>query len=290
MYALVTLLSLCVAGTFGLVFVQRRRAWLPAFAASLALLMYSHNWGLFLAVGTGVAFLAAARRRPRQARHAPRRGARLRRGRHRLPAVGPEPAVPGEAHRRAVVRGAAAGRRARRGRLPARRAAVGDGASRWRPGPASPVCSSARALRGPKARAVLALLTMGAVALALAWVTSQISPAWAIRYLSVLLGPLLLLGGAGMSRAGTLGLVVAAILAVLWLNPRTHALETQEQRPHRRRPRRGPPRAGRPRRRRPPRAGPGHAPLPAEGPALGERARAGRRPAHHGLARRAAAA
>jgi hypothetical protein len=30
-----------------------------------------------------------------------------------------------------------------------------------------------------------------------------------------------------MSRAGTLGLVVAAILAVLWLNPRTHALETK---------------------------------------------------------------
>jgi hypothetical protein len=57
MYALVTLLSLCVAGTFGLVFVQRRRVWLPGFAASLALLMYSHNWGLFLAVGTGVAFL-----------------------------------------------------------------------------------------------------------------------------------------------------------------------------------------------------------------------------------------
>jgi hypothetical protein len=82
-------------------------------------------------------------------------------------------------------------------------------------------------LRGPKARAVLALLTMGVVALALAWVTSQISPAWATRYLSVLLGPLLLLGGAGMSRAGTLGLVVAAILAVLWLNPRTHALETK---------------------------------------------------------------
>ena len=57
MYALVSLLSLCVAGTFGLAFVQRRRAWLPAFAASLALLMYSHNWGLFLAIGTGAAFL-----------------------------------------------------------------------------------------------------------------------------------------------------------------------------------------------------------------------------------------
>ena len=37
------------------------------------------------------------------------------------------------------------------------------------------------------------------VALALAWATSQISPAWATRYLSVLLGPLLLVGAAGLS-------------------------------------------------------------------------------------------
>ena len=74
---------------------------------------------------------------------------------------------------------------------------------------------------------MLALLTMGVVALALAWVTSQISPAWANRYLSVLLGPLLLLGAAGLSRAGTLGLVVVAILAVFWFNPRTRALETK---------------------------------------------------------------
>ena len=126
-------------------------------------------------------------------------------------------------------------------------------------------------LRGPKARAVLALLTMGIVALALAWVTSQISPAWATRYLSVLLGPLLLLGGAGLSRAGTLGLVVAAILAVLWLNPRTHALE--------RRATPTPPPSSSRTASQPgdlvvavhPEQGPVDAPLPAEGPALGER-------------------
>jgi mannosyltransferase len=80
-------------------------------------------------------------------------------------------------------------------------------------------------LRGPKARAVLALLTMGAVALALAWLSSQISPAWANRYLTVLFGPLLLLGAAGLSRAGGLGIAVMVVLAVLWAHPRTHALE-----------------------------------------------------------------
>ncbi len=236
--------------------------------------MYTHNWGLFLAVGTGAAFLLLLGGDPDK--RGMLRDAVLAYGAvaHRLPAVGAEPAVPGEAHRRAVVRGArcrptrsAGSSRSSAGRRRRWR-------SRWRRGSGLAGLLVGPRLRGPKARAVLALLTMGLVALALAWVTSQISPAWATRYLSVLLGPLLLLGGAGLSRAGTLGLVVAAILAVLWLNPRTARARHEEQRPHRRRPRRGPPRAGRPRRRRPPRAGPGHAPLPAEGPALGERDRA----------------
>ena len=226
MYALVTLLSLCVAGTFGLVFVQRRRVWLPGFAASLALLMYSHNWGLFLAVGTGVAFLLLLggdgdkRGMLRDAVLAygavaivylPWVPSLLFQAKH-TGAPWSEAPVPADALGGVV---------SLLGGPPSAMAfalAAGSGLAGLLVGPR---------LRGPKARAVLALLTMGVVALALAWVTSQISPAWATRYLSVLLGPLLLLGGAGMSRAGTLGLVVAAILAVLWLNPRTHALETK---------------------------------------------------------------
>jgi hypothetical protein len=74
---------------------------------------------------------------------------------------------------------------------------------------------------------VLALLTMGAVTLALAWVTSQISAAWATRYLAVLIGPLLFLGAGGLSRAGTLGVVAMVVMAILWAHPRTHALETK---------------------------------------------------------------
>jgi mannosyltransferase len=82
-------------------------------------------------------------------------------------------------------------------------------------------------LRGPKARAVLALLTMGAVALVLAWGMSQISPAWANRYLSVLIGPLLLLGAGGLSRAGNLGIVTVVVLCLLWAHPRTHAVQAK---------------------------------------------------------------
>jgi mannosyltransferase len=226
MYALVSLLSLIVAGTFALVFVQRRRVWLPVFAASLALLMYTHNWGLFLAVGTGAAVLVLLG------------GAVDRRGviRDAVIAYGAVaivylPWVPSLLFQ-AEKTGAPWSE------PPKPREAL-NGVVSLLGGPPSAMAFAlatgaglagllvAPRLRGPKARAVLALLTMGVVALLLAWLTSQISPAWATRYLSVLLGPLLLLGGAGLSRSGTLGLVVVAVLVVFWCNPRTHALETK---------------------------------------------------------------
>ena len=55
MYALVSLLSLVVAASFAATFAQRRRRLLPAFVLSGALLIYSHNWGLFLLAGSVVA-------------------------------------------------------------------------------------------------------------------------------------------------------------------------------------------------------------------------------------------
>ena len=102
MYALVVLLSIVVATSFAATFAQRRRGWLPAFVVSTTLLIYTHNWGLFLA--------AAHRPRPRLAvaaqHRAPRAGARrpdrLRARRAVLPALGPDAAGPGGPHGRAV--------------------------------------------------------------------------------------------------------------------------------------------------------------------------------------------
>ena len=45
------------------------------------------------------------------------------------------------------------------------------------------------------------------------------------RYFAVFVGPLLLLGAAGLARGGQLGLVVLAILVAFWFDPRTGALE-----------------------------------------------------------------
>ena len=54
------------------------------------------------------------------------------------------------------------------------------------------------------------------VTLLLAWGFSQVSPAWAHRYLAALLGPLLPLFGLGLARAGRQGLAAFAIVAIVW--------------------------------------------------------------------------
>ena len=223
MYALVALLSTAVAGTFVLAFVQRRRAWLAGFAASLALLVYTHNWGLFLGVGTGVAFLVLLAGDP------DRRGL-LRDGLIGFGAVAIVylPWVP-------TLLFQARHTGAPWSETPLLRNALG-GIVSLLGGQASAMAFAivtisglagllvTPRMRGPRARAVLALFVMGLVALALAWLTSQVSPAWATRYLSVLLGPLILLGAGGLARSGTTGVVVMALLVILWSNPRTHAL------------------------------------------------------------------
>jgi hypothetical protein len=52
--------------------------------------------------------------------------------------------------------------------------------------------------------------------LLLAWLSSQLAPAWALRYLAVAVPPLLLLGALGIARAGGAGLAGLAIVAGLW--------------------------------------------------------------------------
>jgi mannosyltransferase len=226
MYALVALLSTVVAGAFVLAFVQRRRAWLPVFALALALLMYSHNWGLFLGVGTGAAFLALL------AGAGDRRGmvrdAALVYGAVALAYLPWVPTLLFQARHTGAPWSEAPHARDALGGIvsllagPAPAMAFGLGAGSGLAG----LLVGPR-LRGPKARAVLALLCMGAVALGLAWAASQVSPAWATRYLAVLLGPLLLLGAGGLARAGALGAVVVVVLAIFWANPRTHALHSK---------------------------------------------------------------
>ena len=69
---------------------------------------------------------------------------------------------------------------------------------------------------GPRARAGAALLGIAVLTIVLAWIGSQLSPAWANRYLAAGVAPFLLLAAAGFAYAGRLGLVGLALVAVLW--------------------------------------------------------------------------
>ena len=165
------------------------RRWPVRSRLALAALLYTHNWALFFgAAGRRVARRcscagAAAERR----RAAARRRCSASAARAALPAVGADAAVPGRAHRRAVVATAR-----RRGSLlgGARPAARPHGAVRAagrRPAAASSRwCAPAAAAadgRRPRRAALVGIVAVGTLLLACG--ASQLSPAWAMRYLAV---------------------------------------------------------------------------------------------------------
>jgi mannosyltransferase len=70
---------------------------------------------------------------------------------------------------------------------------------------------------GERGRAVLVLAILGVGTVLLAWAASQVSPAWANRYLAVALPPFLLLAAGGLAAAGRLGLVGLVLVLVMWV-------------------------------------------------------------------------
>ena len=63
--------------------------------------------------------------------------------------------------------------------------------------------------------------------LAVAWLVSQVSPAWTTRYLGATLGFLLLLASVGLARAGNLGLVGLVIILGIWAIPKSYELKNK---------------------------------------------------------------
>ena len=225
MYTLMVLLSLLTTATFLHVFAFRRRRYMVAFALSLAALLYTHNWGLFVAFGALVAVV---------------------------------PCWLWEADRRSLLRDGALGFGGA-GLLylpwvPTLLYQVGHTGAPWLNSPrfgapyqiaksllgggtvaASLLLAGGHGLAPVVKReesdrertAVIAALTMFVATLAVAWLVSQVSPAWTTRYLGVSLGPLLLLAALGLSRAGTLGIVALVITLGIWGIPKTGSLSNK---------------------------------------------------------------
>ncbi len=243
MYAMVATLSAVVAATFVHAFVLRRPRAVWLFALALAALVYSHNWGLFLATGTVAAlvpcWLAAADRRglvrdvvraygavalvylpwvPSLLSQAANTGAPWSvRPDLGDDVFGPLSNILGES---SIPFGLALAAGAGLAAILAERRAERAGRTPGRP-----------LLRGvvghPRATAVLALVVLPVASLVVAWTASQFSPAYTSRYWAVFVGPILLLSAIGLAHAGRLGLVALAIVFALWLNPRSAELQNK---------------------------------------------------------------
>jgi hypothetical protein len=218
MYTILLLLSLIVATSFVHAFVFRRRRYLVPFAISLAGSVYTHNWALFLGLMAFVAFLVCVWRSP----------AEMRRGLwidgligfgvafllylpwvptllYQVSHTGAPWALPPVLW--SLTQG---GYFIVGGRGAAVALLFGAGAGLW-------------ALRttGPEDRlnrqAMIALAVLGIGTVLFAWAYAKITPAWAFRYLAVIVGPLILLFAFGLTRGGRLAVIGFIMACVFWV-------------------------------------------------------------------------
>ena len=222
MYSLVALLSLLVAGAFVHTFVYRRRGYRWLLGAALGAALYTHSWAMFLGAAAVLAFLALlVRARDRRAfvvdggvafglaavAIAPWIPTLLFQAKH---TGAPWASVP---HLHALTRAmdhVAGGP----GPLVAVLVAAGATAVELR-----------RRQRADEVTAAVVLLGLTLGTALLAWGYSHHSPAWASRYLTILLGPALLLCSLLLVRAGPAGAAALVVIAFIWFGqPPYHTL------------------------------------------------------------------
>lgn len=242
MYALVSLLALVVAASLVRVFAFRRRSFLPLFSVGLAALMYTHNWGLFFAVGTVVALVPAFTATPD--RRAFLRDVAIGYGTVALlyapwlPTLANQAAHtgapwserPGVSDVLGPITGILGGATVPLALLLAGGAGL---ATILKAGAGAPPASGVGpvgvlAPADPDAVrrvAVWTLVALPVAGLVVAWTASQVSPAFTGRYFAVFVGPVLLLAAVGLAHAGRLGLITLAIMVALWFDPRTAEIE-----------------------------------------------------------------
>ncbi len=218
MYELMGLLGIVATVAFIQAFVYRRRAYLIVFTVTLALMLYTHTWGVFVVVGGIVALI---------------------------------PAYVVSEDRRALIRDAVI---AFVGAgilylpwLPNFLYQAGHTAAPWskRPGLGTPILISRQVLGGDRVTIVLlaacvvglagyftrskrrtreaavlwTLIVFPIVTLAVAWLSSQVNPAYVPRYFAPVVASILLIAALGSARAGVLGIVALAASVVFLLNP-----------------------------------------------------------------------
>ncbi len=215
MYALVMLLGTLATGAFLIGFVHRRRWALPVFVAALVLELYTHNYALFFGATLGLAWLVLLLIVPPGERRGLARDGVLAFGAVALLYAPWLPALVFQAEHT----GAPWSERPGLTELwesPAGLLGSVEQVALLLAGGAGAMTVLGGRSRGREAQTVIALVLVGLGTIVLAWGASQVSPAWALRYLSVAVPPLLLLSALGLARAGRLGLVGLAVVVLAW--------------------------------------------------------------------------
>ncbi|HEV7639809.1 MAG TPA: glycosyltransferase family 39 protein [Gaiellaceae bacterium] len=207
MYELEAFLSFVIAYAYVQGVLRGRTLWAALLVPAVSLMLYTHNWGLFVCIGLAVTTAVFARERLKlfalvtlgiAVLYGPWLPTLLSQAKHTgapwstAPSVrdlvlSPMYVLGGEGALLAVVLVGGAG-----------------------------LVEVVRRRVGEERRIVLALATFSGVTIVAAFISSQLSPAWTARYFSVILGPVLLLGARGLVRAGRLGVVALVAVVFLW--------------------------------------------------------------------------
>ena len=220
MYELMGLWGVLATTFFMLGFVERRRRWLPAFGAVLLAMLYTHSWGTFFFVGSAIALIPSL-----LAANGPERKLLLRDAVLTYVGAGilylpwaptllfqvAHTAAPWDTPPRfgapvQISRNVLGGDKVTMVLLFA--AAIG----------LAPLFTRAQR-RNPEATKVYTLLLLPIAVLAIAWIGSQVNPAWAPRYFAPVIGSILFLIAWGCSRARLIGIVAVALSCAFLANP-----------------------------------------------------------------------
>jgi mannosyltransferase len=187
--------------------LRGQRLWAAVLVPTVALMLYAHNWGLFVCLGLAVTTVVFARDRLKlvglvalgiAVLYAPWLPTLLSQAKHTGAPWSTVPTFHDLVLAPTYVLGG-------EGAFLALALVGGAG-----------LAEVVRRRTDEERQIVLALATLGGVTVLAAFISSQISPGWTARYFSVILGPVLLLGARGLVRAHRLGFVALVAVIFLW--------------------------------------------------------------------------